>query len=168
MLSLRSESQRSDFSPYQTHLQKAFQTSHGSEEAANHWRRDYLEGKSVAAMGGIVSLSGVNLSPIMEETVSSTSQGVAGDIHSPSTYEAQLFQMFADMEEMVEQQTLFDRERERLKHDRENTTRDWEEMKCLNDQLLAQITTLQNTRGPAPSSEKPTATKATSGEQSQS
>ena len=54
--------------------------------------------------------------------------------------------MFTDMkEEMVKQQALFDHERERSEQDRENTAREWEEMKCLNDQLFAQITTLQKT-----------------------
>ena len=51
--------------------------------------------------------------------------------------------MFADMkEEMAKQQALFDRERELSEQDLENTAREREEMKCLNDQLLAQITTL--------------------------
>jgi len=38
----------------------------------------------------------------------------------------------------------------------------------MNGQLLVQITTLQNTRGPPPSPERPTAMEVASGEQSQS
>jgi len=53
--------------------------------------------------------------------------------------------MFTDTrEEMTKQQVMFDREREQTTHDRENAAREWEEMKRLNDQLLAQITILQN------------------------
>jgi len=56
--------------------------------------------------------SSLNLSPIVEEIVSAPSQGTSEDIHPPSTYEAQLPQIFADMrEEMAKQQALFDRER---------------------------------------------------------
>jgi len=81
------------------------------------------EGKSIATAGGIIPPSNFNLSPIAEETVSAPSQGVAGDIHSLSTYEVQL-QMFADMrKEMSKQQALFD-EREQAAHDRENITRE--------------------------------------------
>jgi len=54
--------------------------------------------------------------------------------------------MFVDMKEMAKQQALFDREREWSEHDRENTTRERKELKCLNDQLLTQITTFQNIR----------------------
>ena len=54
--------------------------------------------------------------------------------------------MFADMrEKMAKQQALFNHEREQVAHDRENVACKREEMKCLNDQLLAQIKTLQNT-----------------------
>ena len=81
-------------------------------------------------------------------------------------YEAQL-QMFADMrKEMVKQQALFDRERKQAAYDQENTTREWEEMKHLNDQLLIQITALQNTQGLPLSRERPTAMEATSYEHS--
>jgi len=67
----------------------------------------------------------------VEEAISASSQGAAGDIHPPSTYEVQLLQMFADMEEMAKQQAFFDCERERLEEDRENVAHEWEEMKCL-------------------------------------
>jgi len=50
--------------------------------------------------------------------------------------------------ELTKQQALFDRERGQAMHDRESTFREWEEMKRLNDQLLAQIVTLQNTWAP--------------------
>ena len=104
----------------------------------------------------------------MEETISAPSQGATGDIHPSSTYKSQLLQMFADMkEEMTKQQTLFDREREQAAHDRENTAREQKELKHLNDQLLAQIIALQNTQGPPPSPERPTATEAQNDEHSQ-
>jgi len=46
--------------------------------------------------------------------------------------------MFADMkEEMAKQQTLFEREQEQATHDRENAASEREELKHLNDQLLA-------------------------------
>jgi len=42
--------------------------------------------------------------------------------------------MFADMkEEMVKQQALFDREREQVVHDWENTAREREKLKDLNN-----------------------------------
>ena len=54
--------------------------------------------------------------------------------------------MIADMkEEMAKLQALFDY---KMALDRENAAHEWEELKCLNDQLLAQITTFQNTKGP--------------------
>jgi len=68
----------------------------------------------------------------------------------------------------MKQQILFDREREQAAHDRENAAREREELKCLNDQLLAQINTLQNAQGPPPSSKSPTTTKSQDGEHSQS
>jgi len=46
-------------------------------------------------------------------------------------------------EEMVKQQAMFNRKRERSEHDRENTAHEREEMKCLNDQPLAQIIALR-------------------------
>jgi len=53
--------------------------------------------------------------------------------------------MFADMrEEMAKQQAMFDCESEQAAHYREDATREREKMKCLNDQLLAQITALRN------------------------
>jgi len=68
--------------------------------------------------------------------------------------------MFADMKkEMAKQQALFDREREQS-HDRENVVCEWEDMKHLNNQFLAQITILQSTQGPPPSPERPTAMEA--------
>jgi len=67
---------------------------------------------------------------------------------------------------MAKQHALFDCEWERSEQDRENMAREWEKIKFLNDQLLANIMTLQNTRGPPPSSERPTDAEATSGEQS--
>ena len=82
----------------------------------------------------------------MEDNISAPSQGAIGDIHQPSTYKAQLLQMFTDMrEEIAKQQALFDRKHEQAAHDRENATCEGEEMKRLKDQLLAQITALQNT-----------------------
>ena len=56
---------------------------------------------------------------------------------------------------MAKQQTLFDREREKAVHDQENSAYEREEMKRLNDQLFAQITTFQNTREPPPSLKGP-------------
>ena len=57
--------------------------------------------------------------------------------------------MFADInEEMVKQQALFDREWEQATHNRENEAHEQEKLKHLNDQLLTQITVLQNTKGP--------------------
>ena len=51
-------------------------------------------------------------------------------------YETQLLHMFADMkEDMAKQQSLF--EREQVAHYWENAAREWEELKRLNDQLLA-------------------------------
>jgi len=50
-----------------------------------------FKGKSIAITGGIFSPSDLNLSPIVKETVFTPSQGEAGDIHLPSTYETQLF-----------------------------------------------------------------------------
>jgi len=77
--------------------------------------------KSTATAGSITPSSSLDLNPIVEEIVYTPSQEATGDIHPPSTYEAQLLQMFADMrEEMVKQQTLFDCEREQAAHDREN------------------------------------------------
>jgi len=43
---------------------------------------------------------------------------------------------------MAKQHALFNREREQAAHDQENTVREREELKRLNDQLFAQITTL--------------------------
>ena len=56
-----------------------------------------FKGKFVGTAEFIFSLSGLNLRPIMRDTVFAPSQGAARDTHSPSTYEAQLFQMFADI-----------------------------------------------------------------------
>jgi len=113
--------------------------------------------------------SSLNLSPIEEKTISTPSQGVAGDIHPLLTSESQLLQMFTDMKgEMVKQQALFDREPEQATYDRENAACEWEEVKRQNDQLFAQITTLQNTLGPPPSLEKLATTEAQNGEHSQS
>ena len=64
----------------------------------------------------------------MEEFVSTPSQGEAEDTHSPSTYKSQLLQMFADMEETTKQQALFDHEWEQAVYDRENASREWEEL----------------------------------------
>ena len=62
------------------------------------------------------------------------SQGATKGIHSSSVYEVQLLQMFADMKEkLAQQQALFNREREQVEQDREHTTREWEEMKHLNN-----------------------------------
>ena len=64
--------------------------------------------------------------------------------------------MFVDMkEEMAKEQILFDREQEQAEGDREDAASEQEEIRCLNDQLLAQITILQNSRGPPPSPERP-------------
>ena len=53
--------------------------------------------------------------------------------------------MFVDIkEEMSKQKALFDH---KLMLDRENTTHDREELKYLNDQLITQVTTLQNSLG---------------------
>ena len=76
--------------------------------------------------------------------------------------------MFAGMkEEMAKQQALFDRKWEWSEQDRENTASEWEELKYLNDQLVTQITTLQKTWRPPPSSERPIDTETISEEQSQ-
>ena len=48
-------------------------------------------------------------------------------------------------EELAKQEALFDHERGRAEQARENVTREREEMKRLNDQLLTQITALQDT-----------------------
>jgi len=72
------------------------------------------------------------------------------------------------MKEIAKQQALFDREREKATHDRENVAYEREELKHLNDQFLAQIITLQNTQGLPPSPERPTATEAQDNEHSQS
>jgi len=58
--------------------------------------------KSIATAGDIIPPSG--LSPIVEDIVFVPSQGKIGDIHPPSTYEAQLLQMFADMKEELAKQ----------------------------------------------------------------
>ena len=77
--------------------------------------------------------------------------------------------MFADIkEELVKQQALFDHQREQAKQDQEHAAREREKMKHLNDQLLAQITVLQNIRVPLLSPERSSATEVTSDKQSQS
>ena len=59
--------------------------------------------------------------------------------------------MFVDMKkEMAKQQALFDREWEQAVIDRDNVAREREELKHLNDQLLAQITAHQSSQGPHP------------------
>ena len=115
------------------------------------------KGKYIAIVEGIIRPSNLNFNPIVERTVYAPSQGVAGDVHPPSTYGAQLLQMFAGIrEEMAKQQALFDHERKQAAHDRENTACEREEMKCLTDQFLAQITAFQNTRRSPPSPERTT------------
>ena len=65
---------------------------------------------------------------------------------------------------MEKQQTLFDREGEQAAHNRENAAREQEELKRQNDQLLTQITTLQNTQGsPPPSPERLITTRTQDG-----
>jgi len=64
--------------------------------------------------------------------------------------------MFTDIkEEVAKHQVLFNHKQEQAAHDRENMTCEWEEMKHLNDQLIAHIMTLQNTRGPSPHQKGP-------------
>jgi len=78
----------------------------------------------------------------------SSPQGAIGDVRSPSLYEGQFLQMFADMkEEMEKQRPLTDREREQATLDCENAAREREALNLLNDRLLAQITTLEATMG---------------------
>ena len=57
---------------------------------------------------------------------------------------------------MAKHQALLDRERERATLNRENTAREREELKRINNQLLTQITALQNTQGLPPLSDGPT------------
>jgi len=75
------------------------------------------KGKFIATVGGIIPPSSLDLSPIMEETVSALSQVAAGDMHSSLTYESQLVQMFVDMKEEMAKQALFDYEREQAAYD---------------------------------------------------
>jgi len=111
VLSLRSESQYSDFSPTKLFIKNS-PKRHGPEKAADHWQQDHLQGQIHCHRWGIVSPSGLNLNPVMEECLL-TSQGAAGDTHLPLTYEGQL-KMFADMQEkMAKQHALFDREQEK-------------------------------------------------------
>ena len=125
--------------------------------------------KSIATARGIISPSVLNLSSVMEEFVFIPSQWAAGDTHLPSTYEGQLLQIFTDMkEEMAKQQSLFDREREQASLDLESVTCEWEELKYVNDQLLARIIALQSTQGSPPLPEGPTDTETQDGKYTQS
>ena len=93
----------------------------------------------------------------MEEPTSASSQGAVRDAHPPSTYKVQLLQVIFDVtEEIAKQQPLFDH---KLAFDQENVTRKREELKPLNDQLLTQITTLQNTKGSSSLIDGPTSTE---------
>jgi len=80
--------------------------------------------KFIATAGDNVSPSGLNLSPIMKETVFAPLQGAAEDIHPSSTYEAQLQMFDALKEEMAKQRALFNHEREQSEQDRENAARE--------------------------------------------
>ena len=60
---------------------------------------------------------------------------------------------------MAKYQALCDRELEKATLDLENAAHEQEELKRLNNQLLAQITALQNTQGPPPSADGPTNTE---------
>ena len=83
-----------------------------------------------------------------EDSGSSSPKGAAANIQaSPSQYEEQLLQIFADMKEhMKEQQAQSDRDREHMALDRENAIREQEAVRQLNKQLQTKIAALQNTQ----------------------
>ena len=103
------------------------------EKAVDHRQGATSKGKIHCHHWGIIPLS--SLSPVIEEPASVSSQEEAGDAHPPSPYEGQLLQMIAGMKEAIaKQQDLFDH---KLELNRENSAREREELKHLNDQLLA-------------------------------
>jgi len=69
------------FFPYQTFPQKNSPKSNDSEKQPTTSNETISNCKSIATTWGIVSPSGLNLNPIVEETVSAPLQGVAEDIH---------------------------------------------------------------------------------------
>ena len=73
-----------------------------------------------------------------------SSQRAAASARAPPLYEGQIFQMLADMKEQMKvQQAQSDRDWKQAALDRNNAVKEQEALKQHNDQLQAQIVTLQ-------------------------